>query len=180
MNFSYCKGVTLLEVIIVVTIIAVTAVVVFPSITSSEKYQREAVAQQFADAIRYARIETIRTGQPHGFRYLSNQKRIRVFSADTGTNPATLVWDVYHPISKQLYDYTLPPEASTAPDPIKRVAIYRGTCNTPGIVYFASNGTSWCNDPNNVLVDYFDLEINVGSGQSIVHLDGLTGRVTIQ
>ena len=180
MNFSICKGATLLEVIIVVTIIAVFAVVALPSFTSSEKYQRESVAQQFADAIRFARTESIRTGQPHGFRFLSAQDRIRIFSADTTINPAGLVWDVYHPIDKQLYDYTLPPEAANATNPIQRVAIYRGTCNTPGIVYFNANGMAWCNDPNNILVDYFDLEINVGSGQSIVHLDGITGRVTIQ
>ena len=180
MNYYACKGLTILELTSAIAILAIIAVVALPSFAPSEKFQREAVAQQFAEAIRYARIESIRTGQPHGFRFFPTQERIRVFSADTGTNPPTLVWDVYHPIDKQLYDYTLPPEAAKASNPVKRVSVYRGTCDTPGIVYFDANGTSWCNDPNNILVDYFDLEINVGSGQSVVHLDGLTGRVTIQ
>lgn len=180
MNLHASKGITLLELTISVAIITIFALIALPSFSPSEKYLRESVAQQFADAIRYARTESIRTGQAHGFRYFSTQNRIRVFSADTGTNPATLIWDIYHPIDKQLYDYTLPDKAANASNPIKRVAVFRGTCNTPGIVYFNANGTPWCNDPNNILVDYFDLEINVGSGQSIVNLDGITGRVTIQ
>lgn len=178
-KYAY-TGISLIEITIFVAIIGIIAAIAFPSLKSSEKYQREAIAQQFADAIRYARSESIRVGQPHGFRYLTNQKRIRVFTADTGTNPATLVFDVYHPIDKQLYDYTLPSEAWTASNPIQHVYAYRGTCDTIAIIYFDANGTPWCNDPSNVLLDYFNLEINVGSGQTVVHLDGLTGRVTMQ
>ena len=175
-----CKGLSLIEVTIYVAIVGLIAAIAIPSLSPSNKYQREAIAQQFADAMRYARSESIRTGQPHGFRFLVNQERIRVFTADTSTNPATLVFDVYHPIDKQLYDYTLPAEAWTASNPITKTSIYRGTCDTQAIIYFDANGTPWCNDPSNILLDYFDLNINVGGKQIIVHLDGLTGRVTIQ
>ena len=175
-----CKGISLIEVTIFVAIVGIIAAIALPSLAPSKKYQREAIAQQFADAMRYARSESIRTGKPHGFRYLTNQKRIRVFTADTVTNPATLVFDVYHPIDKQLYDYTLPSEAWTASNPIQHVFAYRDACNTIAIIYFDANGTPWCNDPNNILLDYFDLTINIGSGQTLVHLEGPTGRVTIQ
>ena len=174
------KGISLIEITIFVAIISIIAIIAIPSFSPSEKYQRAAIALQFADAMRFARSESIRTGQPHGFRFFPSQERIRVFTADTATDPATLVYDVYHPIDKQLYDYTIPADAWTAPNPAKKNAVFRGTCDTESIIYFDANGTPWCNDPSNILVDYFDLEINVGAGQSIVHLDGLTGRVTIQ
>lgn len=180
MKSNSCKGISLIEIIIYVAIVGLLAAIALPTYTSGEKYQREAIAQQFADAIRYARMETMRTGQPHGFRYLTNQERIRVFSADTSTNPYTMVFDVYHPIDKQLYDYTLPEEAWTNSNPVRHVSAYRGTCDTSAIVYFDANGAPWCNNPNNVLLDSFELEINVWSGQAVVRLEGVTGRVTIQ
>ena len=166
--------------IIVVTIVALLAAVSMPSFAPSEKYQREAIAQQFADAIRYARMEAMRTGKPYGFRYLANEERIRVFRADETTNPFTMVFDVYHPIDKQLYDYTLPQEAWTNSNPVRHVSAYRGTCDTSATIYFDTNGAPWCNDPNNVLLENFDLEINIWSGQVVVRLEGVTGKVNIQ
>ena len=180
MFFYTHKGITLIEMAIYVAILGLIAVIALPMYSPSNKYQREAIAQQFADAIRYARLQAISTGEPYGFRFLSNQERIRVFRADTATTPATMVFDVYHPIDKQLYDYTLPSEAWDGSNPVSHNYLYRGNCISIAIIYFDANGTAWCNDPNDVSLDYFELQINVGEKQSIVRLDGITGGVSIR
>ncbi len=172
-----CRGYTLTELLVVVVLLGLAAAIALPSFEPADDADLDLVTTEFANAIRFARSEAIRTGEPHGFRYLSAQKRIRVFSADTSTNPAGLLWDVRHPVDKTLYDYTLP--ARYLADGIVRDAEFRGTCDTPGIVYFDANGTPWCNDPATVLVDTFTLRFNVEPIPE-VRLDGITGRVTVQ
>ena len=130
--------------------------------------------------MRFARSESIRTGQPHGFRFLTNQYRIRVFTADTTGSPWTWVWDVYHPIDKNLYDYTFPTELTGSTPPVVHTPVYRGSCNRQGTVYFNANGTPWCLEPETVLLESYRLDLIVGTGQKTVNLDGITGRVTVQ
>ena len=174
-------GYTLIELVIVVTILAIVAAIVVPAATSTgPEKELQLVAEEFAAAMRYARSESIRTGEPHGFRFLTNQERVRVFAADTSGTPWTWIWDVYHPVTKQLYDYTLPAELFGAPDPIAQTAVYRSTCDRTGSVYFDANGTPWCLEPETILLDSYRLDITTAAGQIAVNLDGITGRVTVQ
>ena len=182
-NVSFFRqvGYTLTELMIVVTILAIVAAIVVPAATStgSDK-ELQLVAEEFAAAMRFARSESIRTGQPHGFRFLTNQHRIRVFSADTEASPWTWVWDVYHPVSKQLYDYRFPADLAVTTTPVAHSYVYRGNCNRNGVIYFNANGTPWCLEPETVLLDSYRLDITTAAGQASVNLDGITGRVTIQ
>ena len=161
--------------------LGIVAAIVVPAVTStgSDK-ELELVAEEFADAMRFARSEAIRTGEPHGFRFFTNQYRIRVFSADTSGTPWTWVWDVYHPLTKQLYDYTFPADLSGATTPVTHVPVYRSTCDRNGVVYFDANGTPWCLEPETALLDSYRLDIATTDGQLSVNLDGITGRVTVQ
>ena len=100
-------GVTLVELLVVITILGIVAVVAVPDFRSGEPQRLELAAEEFAGAMRFARSEAIRLGVPRGFRQQSSTKRIRVFRPDTGTSPWTLNYDVYHPLSKQIYDIDL-------------------------------------------------------------------------
>jgi len=172
---------TLTELMIVVTILAIVAAIAVPAFGPSDsEAQADRVAEEFAAAIRYARGESIRTGEPHGFRFLTNQYRIRVFSADTSGTPWTWVWDVYHPVSKQLYDYTFPADLAVTTTPVAHTYVYRGTCNRNGVIYFDANGTPWCLEPETVLLDSYQRDFDTGGAQITVRLDGITGRVTVQ
>ena len=177
---SRCTGYTLTELVIVVTILAVVAAIAVPGQSSGDEKRLQSITEEFARAIRFARDESIRTGQPHGFRFLTNQYRIRVFSADTSGNPWTWVWDVYHPIDKRLYDYTYPAELIGTTVPVTHSPLYRGTCDRPGVIYFDANGTPWCLEPETVLLDTYRLDILVGDFSASVNLDGITGRVSVQ
>ena len=181
MRVTTQQGYTLVELVIVVGIIALIAAIAIPAATStSSDKQLELAAAEFASAIRFARSESIRTGEPHGFRFLTDQYRVRVFTADTSGSPWTWVWDVYHPVRKQLYDYTFPAELAGTGVPVTHVPVYRGTCDRQGVVYFDKQGTPWCLEPENILLDSYRLDIASDTSQLSVNLDGITGRVTVQ
>jgi type II secretion system protein H len=173
-------GYTLTELIIVVTILAVVAAIAVPATASNESERLELAAQEIAAAMRFARSEALRTGEPHGFRQQSGAKRIRVFRLDQGTSPATLIYDVYHPVDKQLYDFDLNLQSLAAADSLSRTAVFRGTCNQQGNVFFDADGTPWCADPDTVLLDTFEVDLILGYSRRTVILDDITGRVAVQ
>ncbi len=173
-------GLTLIELVVVVSVIAIIAAIAYPALPGNDSQELDRAAAEFAAAIRFARTESIRTGKPHGFRFLTNQYRIRVFRADTQVNPWTWIWDVYHPVDKNLYDYAFPPDLVGTVTPVTHAPVYRGTCNRQGVVYFDDRGTPWCLEPETVLLDSYRLDFVAGQQERSVSLDGITGRVTIQ
>ena len=179
MRARQARGYTLVELIIVVVVLAVIAAIAVPAATSDPK-KLDLAASKFAAAIRFARSESLRTGEAHGFRQQSSAKRIRVFRLDQGTSPATLVYDVYHPVDKQLYDIDLNLESLAAVDSVNLTATFRGTCNQHGNIFFDNNGTPWCADPGTTLVDSFQVDLLSGFSGRTITLDAITGRVTIQ
>lgn len=174
------NGFTLLELLIVVSILGIVAVAAIPNLASTEPYKLSLAAEEIAEAIRFARSEALRTGEPRGFRQQSTAKRIRVFRPDTGTAPWTLNYDVYHPVSKQIYDVDLNNHPFAGADILSRADTFRGTCNTPGNIYFDRNGIPRCADPETVLVEQFDVTLALGPHTRVVTLHGITGRVTVQ
>ncbi len=176
----YPAGYTLVELVITITVLAVIAAIAVPAFSPVDDKELQQVAAEFAGAIRFARTESIRTGEPHGFRFLVNQYRIRVFTADTSVNPWTWVWDVYHPVSKQLYDYTFPADLAGSAVPVTHVPVYRSTCDRQGAVYFDANGTPWCLEPETALLESYELDFEAGNARATVRLDGITGRVTVE
>jgi len=177
MSVQQQRGYTLVELVIVVTVLAVIAAIAVPATLSNSDKQLDLAAQEFATAMQFARSESMRTGEPHGFRQQSGAKRIRVFRLDQGTSPATIVYDVYHPIDKQFYDIDV---TSLGVDSMSRTPTFRGTCNQNGNIYFDAGGTPWCVDPGTTLVSRFEVEMVSGIHRLTVGLDGITGRVTIQ
>ena len=173
-------GVTLVELLVVVTLLGIVAVVAIPNFSSINPQTLDLAAEEIANAMRFARSEAIRTGEPRGFRQQSSAQRIRVFRPDTGTAPWTLYYDVYHPLSKQLYDIKLNTHSFAAADTLSRNANYRGTCNQEGNVYFDRHGTPWCADPENVPLEQLDVTLTSGDHTRVVALHGITGRVTVQ
>lgn len=173
-------GYTLIELIITVTIIAVIAAIAVPAFSSAPDKKLQLAAEEFAAAMRFARTESMRTNRPHGFRQQSGAKRIRVFTLDDTTNPPTLVYDAYHPVDKQLYDIQLDSQSLAAADVLTRTPDFRGTCNISGNVYFDTNGTAWCTDPDTVLLNSFQVDFDRGTERRTVIVDGITGRVTVR
>lgn len=173
-------GYTLTELLIVVTILGVVAAIAVPEFSSDDQQKLDVAAAEIAAAMRFARSEAIRVGAPHGFRQRSSTKRVRVFSLDSSVSPPIPVYDVYHPITKQLYDIKLNDHPFAFADTVDHSRTYRGVCNKARNVYFDGNGTPRCADPETVLLEQFDVILTLGSTTRIVTLHGITGRVTDQ
>jgi len=171
---------TLVEILIVVSLLGIVAAVAVPNYSSVNPQPLDLAAEEIANAMRFARSEAMRLGSPIGFRQHSINKRIQVFRVDTGTAPWTLNYDVYHPHSKHLYDIELDSHPFAAADAVSHNRVYRGTCNKPGNVYFDSNGTPWCAEPETVLLEQFDVTLTLGSHSRVVTLHGISGRVIVQ
>ena len=174
------RGYTLAELLVVVIIVGLLATVAMPSGSSGDAAKLDLVATEVADTIRFARGEAMRLGVARGFRQESSAKRIRVFRMDTVTTPATLVYDIYHSIDKHLYDREFEQRPFAFTGDMSDTATFRGTCNQAGNIYFDANGTPWCADPDNALLERFDVTLTLGQTSRVVRLDGITGRVTIQ
>jgi prepilin-type N-terminal cleavage/methylation domain-containing protein len=173
-------GVTLLELTLVVAILGVIAVVVIPQLSTSGVPRLDLAAEIQAEAMRFARTEAMRRGEPVGFRQQNAEQRMRVFSLDTGTSPWTVRYDVYHPVSKQLWDISLAGHSFAEATTVASNKNFRGDCNTPSNVYFDTNGIARCADPETTLLERYEVLLTLGNHSRTVSLEGISGKVTIE
>lgn len=173
---------SLLELLIVIALLGLTAIVVTPKISTSNNSKLDLAAEEIAQAMRFARSEAIRTGLPHGFTQQSLAKRIRVSRTNTTTVPWKPIYDVYHPISKKIYDIDLDIHQFAEADNLSSTRIYRDDLciNNKRRVYFDAKGTPWCTDPETVLLQRYEVTLTLGNHTRVVKLHQVTGRVTVQ
>jgi len=106
---------------------------------------------------------------------------VRVFRADLGTVPPTPIYDVYHPVTRQLYDLDLDEHRLFVGVSIGGVtATWRGTCVSPTYIGFDETGIPRCGDPWAVTLDVGGVLVSNGIATRKVGLDGETGRAFLQ
>ncbi|MCB1753920.1 MAG: GspH/FimT family pseudopilin [Gammaproteobacteria bacterium] len=88
----------MIEVLLVVAILAITASVALPTLSSADSKYLDIAANDLAQAIRFARSEAIRTGQPHGINLDESDTRFRLY---VYTSSAEYI--VRNPLDKSLY-----------------------------------------------------------------------------
>ena len=174
------QGFSLLELLLVLTVLGIVAVAAIPSLSSGDHHKLEFAAGEIAAAMRYARSEALRSGKPHGFQLQTTEARIRVIRADTSSNPWTPRYDVEHPGVHNFYDIDLAHHPFTGIDGLARNASFHGNCNNPDLVYFDASGMSWCGDGSGPLIQQYVVTLSLGSYSRVVSLSGITGRVTVQ
>jgi prepilin-type N-terminal cleavage/methylation domain-containing protein len=175
----HAKGFTVTELLIVVLVLGIAALVAIPDF-SSNPHKLDLTAAEVAEAVRFARSESVRTGVPHGVFTQGADNRIRVFRADTGTTPPTPVYDVRNPIDKKLYDIDFDTHPFAAGVDISGTASFQGTCNDERYVVFDATGAPRCLDPMTVILRASDKTLASSVSTRVVTIHGFTGRVTIQ
>jgi prepilin-type N-terminal cleavage/methylation domain-containing protein len=174
------RGFSLFELLFVMALIGLLATVMLPSKGPSDSIKLDLAASEIADALRFARSEALRQGVPHGVRFQRDEKRVRVYSMDTGTSPATPVFDIYHPVDRNIYDRQLAAMPFDFSGVMHVAPAGHGSCNNIEDFYFDADGVPWCADPDDVLLYEIKIALRIGNELGAVWLHGITGRVTIE
>jgi type II secretory pathway pseudopilin PulG len=175
-------GISLLEILIVVAMLGIVAVVSIPNLSSTDPAILDLAAEEIAQAYRFARAESLRTGEPYGVYSVSSSsnKRYRVYRANTTTTPPTPIYDVYHPLDKQLYDLELEKHAFASAESVTAINNFYGTCDNPRYIVFNAQGVPLCGDPLTVSLKEKAITLTKGEHTRVVTIEGLTGRVSLQ
>jgi Tfp pilus assembly protein FimT len=170
-----------LEILIVVAILGIVAVVSIPSLSSTDPATLDLAAEEIAQAYRFARAESLRTGKPYGVHSVpsSSNKRYRVFRYEASSNPSK-IFDVYHPLDKQLYDLELKTHPFASADSVAGTTTFFGTCDDSRYVVFNAQGVPHCNDPITVALKEKAITLDKGAHTRVVIIEGITGRIGIQ
>lgn len=173
-------GFTLLELLIVLALLATIAAIAMPSDAQGRVQSLELAATQVADALRFAREESRRTGNMHGVTPDAGANTIGVFRLDEGPNPNLKIFDVYQPVTKQLYKIDLNTSGYRGVTLGAIGGQMVGTCNDIGNLAFDAAGVVRCTEPAATRILGADIELKLDSNLMTVSVDGHTGRVTIQ
>ncbi len=179
------NGFTLLELLIVVSILGIVAVAAIPSLSSTEPYRLNLAAEEIAEAIRFARSESLRTGVPYGIQISQNTHRVTVYKADLSTTPVSQSFVATHPVSKKPYDFNIATDRYTAnvrisnsTDPFS----YATTVSRMNLLFDPAGIPFWIVRSTDTTYPLRNgrVELSDGTLSRVVHVAQLTGRVTIQ
>jgi len=180
-NVPSCQiGYTLVEMMIVVALLAAVAAIAVPSDSSTRHQTLALAASQVADALRFAREESRRTGTTHGVSIDEAANQVSVFRLDEASNPNAMVFDVYQPVSKQIYSVKL------GESPYRGVVVsavggqLTGACAYPADLSFDAFGVVRCIEPVATRIRDASIELTLGSLKQTVAIDSYTGRVSVQ
>lgn len=178
--FLRTAGFTLAELLIVIVIISVIAVTALPEFSSRDTARLDLAAAEVADAFRFARHESIRTGIPRGVRVNISSDDVRVFRLDMVPNPPAKLFDVYHPVAKYLYDtraeWALPRGVTVN----TRDLVFAGACNKTKALAFDVRGNPVCTDPVTVRTQSATVTLELDGETRAITIAPITGRVTTQ
>ncbi len=174
------RGYTLLELVVVTTILAVLAAVALPGFNPSQDEKLYLAAVRVAEALRYARTEAIRSGEPHGVEVFSNTDQ--VVASKANMIPATPVplLTLIDPVSKQPLDLNLAQDGTTAGVDVVGQPFSYGAGDF-GIVLFDAQGMPfWKSGGTFYQLDDGLVQLGLAGQQRSVRVAPVTGRVTIE
>ena len=169
------RGYTLIELIVVATILALVAAVAVPSLSTDDESTLDVAAANVAGAFRFAHSEAIRTGEPHGVHASHGDQRIRVYRLPVSTP----IYDVYDPLTKQLLDFQF------SNNGIELDSVYftfHGVWGWKSYLGFAGgSGTPKYNSSGNVrMLNTGYVRLSHDGAERTINISPMTGRVTVQ
>ena len=162
------------------------AAAVIPSFFSAtDQYKLDLVAEEVAQALRFAQNESRRTGQHHGATISQTTQTITVQKWDVTTNPVSTELVPYHPVSKQSFvfaadGFSLAPGVSIAN--ASDVFLYDTIGRRRSLIFDSEGYPVWIMNAGADIYRLLDgtVTLSDGSNQRNVMVAPLTGRVTVQ
>ena len=176
-------GYTLVELSVVVLIVAVVAAAVIRSQTSADVAPTlDAAAEEVAAALRFARSEAVRTGEPHGVIASTSSQQVQVYLLDEAVSPPVVKYTVRHPVDKKLYDLNFATDTMLEPVTVTSAVFwYSGVLLPQSFVGFNPDGTPKYNSSGTiVMLTSGAITLAAGGDTRMVSVAPMTGRVTVQ
>lgn len=185
MSAQQQHGYTLLELVIVVSVIAIIAAIAVPGVSSNSDAKLQLAAENVADAIRFARSEALRTGEGHGLTVSQATQQVTVEKYDLTTAPISALETLIHPVDKQPYDFNINTRTTTQGVVISNTQDafnYTGLGGRRSLIFDATGTPKWIvgSGPTTYLLSDGDIELSYRGQQRVVNVAPITGRVTVQ
>ncbi len=181
LNGRAARGYTLLELVIVTSILAVLAAVAVPSLNPSRTESLDLAAQTVADALRFAQAEAMRTGDVHLVEINRDSESVRVALADISGPDAVPVADLVHPITKQPYNFVLSDQPGLGGIELgARPFDYGSGANIEFVLFDARGLPFWKSSDSLQLLELGEIELEIAEVERSVFVAPLTGRVTFE
>lgn len=178
-------GFSLLELSAVVLILGIMAVVVIPDSSPTSQQKLDLVANQIAQALRFARSEALRTGKHHGVTISQVTQTITVKKWDMTTNPVSTELIPYHPVNKQSFVFdadrmSLAPGVSITNG--SDIFNYMTIGRRKSLIFDPQGVPVWVLGSDGSVYRLLDgiVQLSNGQNQRSIGVTPLTGRVTVQ
>ncbi len=171
------KGMTLIEILLVIAILGIVASVAVPTISAAKLKQLDMASMELAHAIRFARSEAIRTNQAHGIHLDSADTRLRVYVYTTSPE-----YTVYHPINKNLYQIDFDAVSNPVSIGSKSIKFAGTSLNFQSYIFFeAGTGVPGSSGVGaNKMLETADFVLQYHGHERTVSLLPMSGKVTVQ
>ena len=179
-------GYSLLELTIVVLIIGIMAAAVIPSFFSAtDQYKLDLVAEEIAQALRFAQNESRRTGKHYGATISQTTQTITVKKWDVTADPVTTELVPYHPVSKQSFvfdadGFSLAPGVAISNS--SDVFLYDSIGRRRSLIFDPEGYPVWIMNAGVNVYRLLDGGVTLSDGENTrnVLIAPITGRVTVQ
>lgn len=98
-------GFTLAELLFVGAVLALLGLLLAPHLSVSSPQRLDVAAEEVANALRFARREAMRTGNPHAVEVQHGTGRVVVFQANLTGGSVGVSTTVRNPVDKKPYDF---------------------------------------------------------------------------
>jgi len=161
------------------------AAAVIPSFFSAtEQYKLDLVAEEIAQAIRFAHSESLRTGEHFGVTISQVTQKITVKKWDTSTNPVSTALIPYHPVSKKQFEFNADGITLASGISITNssdIFLYDVIGRRRSLIFNSQGMPVWImNLTDNYRLLEATISLSDGNYQRDVVIAPVTGRVTVQ
>ena len=178
-------GYSLLELTLVVLILGIMAAAVIPDFSPSSEQKLDLVADEIAQALRFAQSEARRTGTHHGATISQTTQTITVKKWDVTTDPVSTELIPYQPVSKQSFvfdadGFSLAPGVTIVNS--SDVFLYDAIGRRRSLIFDPEGHPVWIMNGGTDVYRLLDgtVQLSDGENQRDVAVAPITGRVTVQ
>jgi prepilin-type N-terminal cleavage/methylation domain-containing protein len=175
------RGYTLLELVVVVSIVSVLAAVALPQAGSGEQQRLDQAAARIADLTRFARSEAVRTAAPVYLEIDQDLETILIAAADLSGPTALPGQTLRDPLTKQLLAQSLSDVTSASDVELTDKPFDYPSGGRIGVVVFDAQGLPFMKSSDSFQhLELGEIKIAIGSHERSVFVAPITGRVTLE